>query len=75
MICGRADRLTPVRESVRLAERIRGARLEIVPGGGHMLMLEEPDRLEELVLGAATDRVTDRVTGRGADAPGAAAVP
>jgi pimeloyl-ACP methyl ester carboxylesterase len=56
VICGRADRLTPVRESVRLAERIPGARLEIVPGAGHMLMLEEPDRLEELVLGGTRAR-------------------
>jgi pimeloyl-ACP methyl ester carboxylesterase len=52
VLCGAADRLTPPRESVRLAERIRGARLEIVPGAGHMLMLEVPDRFEAAVLGA-----------------------
>jgi pimeloyl-ACP methyl ester carboxylesterase len=53
VVCGRADRLTPLRESMRLAERIPGARLEIVPGAGHMLMLEAPDELEEVVLGRA----------------------
>jgi pimeloyl-ACP methyl ester carboxylesterase len=53
VVCGRADRLTPLRDSVRLAERIPGARLEVVPGAGHMLMLEAPDRLEEVVLGRA----------------------
>ena len=53
VVCGRADRLTPLRESVRLAELIPGARLEVVPGAGHLLMLEAPDRLEEVVLGRA----------------------
>ncbi len=56
VVCGRADRLTPVRESVRLAERIAGARLEVVPGVGHMVMLEAPDRLEEVVLGTPAGR-------------------
>jgi pimeloyl-ACP methyl ester carboxylesterase len=53
VVCGRADRLTPLRESVRLAARIPGARLEVVAGAGHLLMLEAPDDLEELVLGRA----------------------
>jgi non-heme chloroperoxidase len=52
VLCGRADRLTPPRESVRLAERIPGARLEVVAGAGHLLMLEAPHRFEEVVLGA-----------------------
>ena len=52
VICGRAGRLTPLRGSVRLAERIPAAHLDVVAGAGHMVMLEDPARLEELVLGA-----------------------
>ncbi|MCG8400169.1 MAG: alpha/beta hydrolase [Firmicutes bacterium] len=36
------DRLTPVKYSRYLAEKIRQARLEIVEGSGHMVMLEKP---------------------------------
>jgi pimeloyl-ACP methyl ester carboxylesterase len=69
VLCGRADRLTPPSESVRLAERIPGARLEIVPGAGHMLMFEAPDRLEEVVLGSPT---TGAPPPAGADGPATA---
>ena len=40
VICGDADRMTPVKYSRYLAEQIRGAELVIVPGGGHMALLE-----------------------------------
>lgn len=41
--CGEKDKMTPVRAAQRLATRIQGAKLEIVPAAGHMVMLERPD--------------------------------
>jgi pimeloyl-ACP methyl ester carboxylesterase len=40
VICGAADRMTPVEHSRLLAEQIPGAELLIVPAAGHMVMLE-----------------------------------
>jgi pimeloyl-ACP methyl ester carboxylesterase len=42
IICGEDDRMTPVWCSEFLRGQIRGAQLEIVPGAGHMVMLEQP---------------------------------
>ncbi len=48
VVCGAEDRLTPPKYSEFLRDRIPGARLELVPGAGHMVMREAP----ELVAGA-----------------------
>jgi pimeloyl-ACP methyl ester carboxylesterase len=40
VICGDADRMTPLKYSRTLAEQIPNAQLVVVPGGGHMAMLE-----------------------------------
>ncbi|MDQ1402503.1 MAG: hypothetical protein QOG03_819 [Actinomycetota bacterium] len=37
---GSRDAMTPVRHSRHIAERVPGAELEILPGAGHMMMLE-----------------------------------
>jgi pimeloyl-ACP methyl ester carboxylesterase len=50
VIGGTADVLTPPGESRRMAELIPGARLELIPGGGHMLMLERTEELNRLIL-------------------------
>ena len=42
IICGQDDQMTPVKFSEFLAENIRGSRLVIIPGAGHMVMLEKP---------------------------------
>jgi pimeloyl-ACP methyl ester carboxylesterase len=42
VLCGAEDSLTPVRYSQFLAGAIAGAHLEILPGAGHMVMLEKP---------------------------------
>ncbi len=42
VVCGTEDRLTPPKYSAFLADRIAGARLVLVPGAGHLVMLEEP---------------------------------
>jgi pimeloyl-ACP methyl ester carboxylesterase len=42
IICGAADRMTPVKYSEFLRDAIPEAELVIVPGAGHMVMLEQP---------------------------------
>jgi len=59
VICGDADRMTPVEQSLDLQRRIKTARLVIVPGAGHMVMLEQPD----LVAGAVHRFMTDLTPG------------
>ncbi len=53
VLCGTEDLLTPLKHSRRLAEAIDGARLVLVEGAGHMVMLEDAeavdDALEELL--------------------------
>lgn len=51
--CGEADLLTPVevsREMVALLPEAARAALEIVPGAGHMLTMEQPERVSALLL-------------------------
>jgi pimeloyl-ACP methyl ester carboxylesterase len=43
VLAGSADRMTPLREGRALRGLIAGARLEILEGAGHMMMLEQPD--------------------------------
>jgi pimeloyl-ACP methyl ester carboxylesterase len=42
IVCGDADRMTPLQYSLDLQQRIKTAQLVIVPGAGHMVMLEQP---------------------------------
>ena len=42
VVCGSEDRLTPPKYSEHLRDHIQGARLEVVPGAGHLVMLEAP---------------------------------
>lgn len=41
VVCGADDRLTPVKYSQYLHERIRGSKLVIIPDAGHSVMLEK----------------------------------
>lgn len=52
VLVGTQDRLTPPRLARTLVEAIPGAELIVLPGAGHMLPLEEPDRLVEAIRGA-----------------------
>lgn len=56
VVCGAADRLTPVKYSQYLHERIPGALLAVIPGAGHMVMLEKPDEVNR-ALAACLDRL------------------
>lgn len=48
--CGESDLLTPVEHSVEMGEAIPGARVAVVPGAGHMLTMEQPERVNALLL-------------------------
>src|SRR5207237_8433694 len=50
VVVGTADVLTPPFEARRIAELIAGARLEVMRGCGHMLMLERKDELDRLIV-------------------------
>jgi pimeloyl-ACP methyl ester carboxylesterase len=63
VVCGSADVLTPPSESRRIAHRIPGARLEILDGGGHMLMLEQPEALHRLLVDFAAESRATRAAG------------
>jgi pimeloyl-ACP methyl ester carboxylesterase len=47
VVCGSEDRLTPPRYSTHLRGRLAGARLELVAGAGHMVMLEAPAQVAQ----------------------------
>lgn len=49
VICGTADRFSPLRYAEDLASSIPGAALQTVDGAGHMVMLEQPHRLAGLL--------------------------
>jgi len=49
VIAGRDDRMTPVSFSAELASRMGKATLVIVDGGGHFLVLEQPDQVGGIV--------------------------
>jgi pimeloyl-ACP methyl ester carboxylesterase len=49
VVGGTADFLTPPSEARRIARLIPGARLELIDGGGHMLMLERAEHVNRLI--------------------------
>ena len=42
-LTGDDDRVIPAASSELLRERIPGARLEVIPGAGHLFFIEKPD--------------------------------
>jgi pimeloyl-ACP methyl ester carboxylesterase len=50
VICGGDDVMTPPKYARFLAEKIKGARLEIIDGAGHMVMIEQPDEFNSRVM-------------------------
>jgi len=49
VICGTDDKLTPIHFSEILSSQIPGAALQTIEGAGHMLILEQPNRLAKLI--------------------------
>jgi len=45
MLHGDADRLTPMRATKPLLDTLPNARMDIIPGAGHSLMVEDPNHV------------------------------
>ena len=50
VVCGGDDVMTPPKYARFLAEKISGAKLEIIDGAGHMVMIEKPDEFNSRIL-------------------------
>jgi pimeloyl-ACP methyl ester carboxylesterase len=59
ILCGEEDKLTPVHNSHVMAEALPDAELVVVPGAGHMVMLERPSSVN-----AALRRLVERARAR-----------
>ncbi|HBL22906.1 MAG TPA: alpha/beta hydrolase [Deltaproteobacteria bacterium] len=59
VICGADDRFTPPKYSRYLAETIPGARLALVEGTGHMVMIEKPGQVNKAIEGFLAASMTD----------------
>jgi 3-oxoadipate enol-lactonase len=55
VIVGSEDALTPVEESQRMKEAIRGATLAVVPDAGHLSSLEQPQAFNDAVARFLSD--------------------
>ncbi|HEX4903527.1 MAG TPA: alpha/beta fold hydrolase [Acidimicrobiales bacterium] len=53
VVAGTHDRLTPLPGNEAIADLIPGARLEVLPGMGHMLMFEAPDAVTDAIVQAS----------------------
>lgn len=49
MICGSEDRLTPLKYSHFLAEKLPSGRVEVIDGAGHMVMIEKPEEVNQAI--------------------------
>lgn len=50
VVCGEADQLTTPQTAREMAALMPQAQLEMVPGAGHMLTMEQPQRVTKLLL-------------------------
>jgi pimeloyl-ACP methyl ester carboxylesterase len=49
IVCGTEDRMTPLRFSETMAGQIPGAALQTIDNAGHLVMLEQPRRVANLL--------------------------
>jgi len=49
IICGADDRYTPVKYSQYMHDRIGGSTLSIIPGAGHDVQMEQPERVNQAI--------------------------
>jgi pimeloyl-ACP methyl ester carboxylesterase len=49
VVCGQEDEMTPLRYSQFLSNSIPDAELYVIPGAGHMVMLERPQKVADAV--------------------------
>ena len=59
LILGERDQMTPLAGGRALAERIANARTIVLPGAGHMAMIERPDEVLQALQAWAADQRTD----------------
>jgi len=57
IVCGEDDRLTPVKYARFLHEKIPGSALTVIPGAGHMVMLEKPVEFNRVLTAFLDSRV------------------
>jgi pimeloyl-ACP methyl ester carboxylesterase len=50
VICGDKDQLTPAKFSNYLVDHIQGASFDLISDAGHMVMLEQPERVAQAFL-------------------------
>lgn len=50
VVCGGDDVLTPPKYAQFLGENIKGSRVEIIEGAGHMVMIEKPEKFNTRVM-------------------------
>jgi len=50
MICGSEDRMTPVKYSRYLEEKLPRGQVSVIEGAGHMVMLEKPDEVNRAII-------------------------
>jgi pimeloyl-ACP methyl ester carboxylesterase len=55
VVVGSADLLTPPAQARLITALIPGARLEVLPGGGHMLMLERSEAVDRMIVAFARE--------------------
>ena len=60
VVVGTHDVITPPRDAHRLVAALPGARLEVIEGGGHMLMLEHTQLLDDLLIEFARSALPGR---------------
>ncbi|MBI1775243.1 MAG: alpha/beta hydrolase [Proteobacteria bacterium] len=61
VIAGSEDRMTPAKEGRAVASLIAGSEFQMLPGAGHMMMLEQPDQTVDVLQGfLAKDSGTQR---------------
>ena len=60
VVVGSADRLTTRGLGADIASHLPDAELVVVPGAGHMLPFEEPDRLARIIAASAGTQVAER---------------
>nr|WP_313313120.1 alpha/beta hydrolase [Dietzia maris] len=76
VLCGDRDLLTPLDRSVDIVEELPDAEFVVVPGAGHMVMLEEPAHVSEVLGDLVADAIIEwRERARRADGVGGAAAP
>ena len=62
VICGAEDKMTPPDCSRQLAASISGAKLEIIEGAGHMVMMERPAEIN-ISLEKFAESISEAVSG------------